>query len=430
MILWLALQTLPPALPDGQRAVTHTSERFLRPPCELMGDVDVATTPPTIDFSYAPGQDYPGKPWSAWGDALAVDGRLYYSFGDHHALGAGKSGPHGGNAFIVEYDPAAKAHRRLLDVQALLKQPPGHYTPGKIHSRLDLGSDGWLYASTHRGSTGVTKTDAFHFQGDWIVRVHPGSGRSEIVARAPLPKHGLPNGLLDPDRLIWYAGTAHASGEDDVHFLAYDVKAGKTLYAGEKGPSRSFLFARSTGKLYYVPGSGAGPLMRYDPAKPGEAPVRLPVEIDARATSAETPQGVIYAISKNGARLSAFHTRTEEVESLGDAAVGSQTYVASLDADPTGRYLYYVAGAHGGSDKDGTPVVRYDTRTRRRKVLAFLHPFYQDTLGCALRGTYATAVDPSGDKLYIVWNANRAAAKAWDTVALTVIHIPEAERTP
>ena len=37
------------------------------------------------------------------------------------------------------------------------------------------------------------------------------------------------------------------------------------------------------------------------------------------------------------------------------------------------------------------------------------------------------AVDPAGDKLYITWNVNRA-SRAWDSCALTVIHIPPEER--
>jgi hypothetical protein len=111
-------------------------------------------------------------------------------------------------------------------------------------------------------------------------------------------------------------------------------------------------------------------------------------------------------------------------------AVNGKHYVASIKADPTGRYLYYVPGAHGAADADGSPVVQYDVRTGRRKVLAFLHPCYKEKYGCALKGTYSLAVDPKGDRLYITWNANRAAPKAWDTVALTVVRIPESERQP
>ena len=125
--------------------------------------------------------------------------------------------------------------------------------------------------------------------------------------------------------------------------------------------------------------------------------------------------------------LYAFHTKTEKVEELGPAPVGAASYIASLDADPTGRYLYYNGGAHGGTEKDGTPIVQFDTKTRRKKVIAFLHPFYQQKYGGTPVGTYCTAVDPAGVKLYVTWNVNRG-GRAWDCVALSAIHIPESER--
>jgi hypothetical protein len=72
-------------------------------------------------------------------------------------------------------------------------------------------------------------------------------------------------------------------------------------------------------------------------------------------------------------------------------------------------------------------VVQFDVKTRTRKVIAFLHPFYKERYGCTLQGTFSTAVDPKGDKLYVTWNASRG-GKVWDCCALTVIHIPESER--
>src|SRR5262249_1628303 len=153
----------------------------------------IAKKPPKIDFLYFPGQTYPGKPWSAWGDSLAIDGKYYTSIGDHLA-------PQG-NAFVYEYDPASKQLKRLLDVRKLLNLPEGHYTPGKIHSRIDRGDDGWLYFSTHRGSTNAT-TEKNHYQGDWILRYHPPTGRSEVVVCGPVPKHCIPASVLDPKQLI------------------------------------------------------------------------------------------------------------------------------------------------------------------------------------------------------------------------------------
>ncbi|MBI2478549.1 MAG: hypothetical protein HYV60_07885 [Planctomycetia bacterium] len=215
----------PPQLPGDQNIVTDQSEDFLKPPATIKADVAIATTPPTVDFLFYPGQDYPGKPWSNWGDSLATGGKYYSAIGDHLAIGAKTSGDHGtGTAFVFEYDPATKSLRRLADVAKALKLPAGHYTPGKIHSRLDMGSDGWLYYATHRGSVRST-TDEFHYKGDWIFRTNPASGTTEVVVHGPVPHHSVPNGLLDPERLIYYGGTAAASDRENegIQFFAYDV---------------------------------------------------------------------------------------------------------------------------------------------------------------------------------------------------------------
>ena len=297
-----------------------------------------------------------------------------------------------------------------------------------------MGGDGLLYFSTHRGSTTVT-ADKNHYEGDWILRCDPKTGKAEVVARGPVPKHCIPNSVLDPKRLIFYGGTAPGtdSKEQGVRFFAYDAKNEKLLYSGPDGPARCMIFAKSTGKVYYVPGKEdmVGPLMRYDPKK-GGAPVKIDAVLGLRAATQETPQGIVYTVSKGGkgggeSTLFAFDTKTEKVEELVSAAVGASNYITTIDADPTGRYLYYIPGAHGGSERDGTPIVQFDTKTKAKKVIAFLHPHFKDKYGATLVGTFSAAVDPKGDKLFVTWNVSRE-SKVWDCCALTVIHIPESER--
>ncbi len=415
--------SFPPRLPQDQTVVVDTSEEFLQPPPGLAKEVRIARTPPTVEFLYFPGQIYEGKPWSNWGDSLCAQGKYFASIGDHLA-------PQG-NAFVYEYDPQKRHFRLLVDVRQLLKLPEGHYTPGKIHSRLDLGSDGWLYFSTHRGSTQVTN-DTYHYKGDWILRVHPGTGQAEVVVQGPVPKHCIPCSVLDPKRMIFYGGTVAgaAQQEKDIRFFAYDVRQRKRIYSGPHGPSRAMIWASSTGRVYYNPDGDPQTVVRWDPDK-GTAPEKIAAAFGIRAATQETPQGYVYAVSPGqkgqAAQLYAFDTRTEQVEALGSAAVASQQYITSLDADPTGRYLYYIPGAHGSSDADGTPIVQFDTRTRQKKVIAFLHPFYQRKYGVSLRGTYSSAIDEKGEKLYITWNASRG-SRAWDCCALTVVHIPPSER--
>ncbi|MEK6237127.1 MAG: hypothetical protein N2C14_20655 [Planctomycetales bacterium] len=413
----------PPKLPGGKQVVTDRSEDFLKPLGDLQDGVEIAKTPPRIDFMYYPEQTYPGNPWSVWGDGLAAKGKYYSAVGDHTAPA--------GNAFLYEYDPETKKLRTLVNVKETLKLPEGHYAPGKIHSRIDLGDDGWLYFSTHRGSTRVT-TDQYHYQGDWILRRHPEKGTTEIVARGPVSKHCIPTSVLDPKRLIFYGGTAAGIPTDKtIMFFAYDVKNRKVLHASKGGPYRYLIFSKSTGRVYYC-NKDEGPLMRYDPES-GGPPVQIDAVLGLRSATQETPDGYVYTVStRPGAALWRFNVKTEQAEKIGHAAVASRVYVTSLDADPTGRFLYYVPGAHGGAERDGTPVVQFNVQTGKKKIIAFLHPFQEKKYGYVALGTFGSAVSEDGSKLYVTWNGSRGKPTRgryrFDTCALTVIHIPESER--
>lgn len=188
------------------------------------------------------------------------------------------------------------------------------------------------------------------------------------------------------------------------------------------------MVSKSTGKVYFTPGSSDSPLMRFDPAK-GTAPEAIEGTIGIRAATNETPQGKIYTAGQTNGRceLYEFDVKTEKIRPLGPAAVGNEQYVACFSADATGKYIYYSPGAHGGGYRDGTPIVQYNTQTGKRKVIAFLHPFYEQKYGCGLHGTYAVSVTPDGSTVFCCWNAARG-TKNWDTCALTVLHIPASER--
>ena len=415
--------------PEGQ-VLGASSPALLVPTGILLEGVKIAKTSPQVDLLYYDCQTYAAKPgvWSAWGDGLAV-GDLYYSaIGDH-------SSP-GGNAFVYAYDSNTQELKKLTDLRGALKQPDGHYTPGKIHSELGLGADGWLYFSTHRGSTKIAFHETARFKGDWLMRHHPEEGKTEIVAHAPLPMQCLPCGTLDPERLIFYSGTADGKNEKAPQFLAYDLKARKVLYSDERGPARAMIRARNGMIYFHAEKSGSAPLLRFDPDKPKKGLTPIAASVGLRAASAETSEGKVYTVDRD--ELWEFDTESETARSLGATAVGSQTYITSLDHDPaTGRYLYYIPGSHGGAQADGSPLVQYDLKTKKRKVIAFLHPFFEKKIGYIPMGAYSVAGSPAGDKVYTTWNGNRKDSESkggkggkvrFNTCALTVVHIPESER--
>jgi hypothetical protein len=439
----------PPELPKGKKVVTDKSSEFIVKPehVQLEEGVEIAKEPPTIDFLYFPGQSHNSRLWSVWGDGSTFGSKYYTSFGDHDA-------PRG-EVLVYEYDSKKKKLRLLMDLREFLEQPGMQpedmdYTPSKIHSRTDIGNDGWVYFSTHRGSVKDNTTDARGYKGDNIHRLNPKTGEKEIVARYPMPKHTIPAGILDPERLIFYGGTAQGNDAPDkgVWFIAYDVKNKKLLKREPGGFNRYAIFSESTGCVFWRELSkGTGDKgdedfggRKYDPKTNRITPCpQAPV---VRAVTYETKNGIVYGFTgshgglvENKRDMWAFDVNNETLKILGPGMVGSQSYVTTMDLDPvTERYVYYVPGAHGGCVKDGTPVVQYDIKTNKRKVIAFLSEFYAEKYGYTPDGTFSTALSPDGSILFITWNGSRLpdaeGASDWDTVAMTAIHIPKSERLP
>ncbi len=423
LILLLALSQkgaawVTPTLPDGKASVTITGAVLLEPPTTVQKGVAVAKTAPEVELLYLPGQDYAGKPWSIWGESLFAGGKFYSAIGDHLA-------PRG-NAYIYEYDPAKKAAVRVADVAKTLALPEGHYVPGKIHSQIGLGSDGWLYFATHRGSTRTT-TDANKYKGDWVLRYKPADGKTEVVMQGPVPKHCIPVSALDARRMVFYGSTQPGDNKGNPHFFALDLKTRKVVHTSDDGPARAIAVSPSTGRAYYTRKSD-DKLVRYDAAA-NKSEV-LDVAIGIRAASPER-EGVIYTVSQGrkgaGASVYAFDVKAEKARELGPAAAGAQEYITALALSPDGRYLYYAPGAHGSGDRDGTPIVQMDTRSGSRKVICFLAKAC-GKFGVTPKGTYGLALDDKGARLFVTWNAARPGVKNWDVCCLTAITIPAGER--
>ena len=406
----------PPQLPGGKKFVVHTSRDFLNPGPNLRKGVDVAKTPPKVEFLYYPGQTYPGNPWCFRGVGCVWNGKYYSALCDHLApLGTAK---------LFEYDPAKRKFRLLCDTAKFLRKagqitPKMNYTPGEVQTRIEFGNDGKLYYGTTRGSTRVTN-DKNGFKGEWVLRTDPKTAKTEVVCAFPVAKHCILASVLDTKRMIFYGGTAAGDfRKKDVRFFAVDVKTGKVIKTAKNGFNRYCIFSKTTGRLYW---DGK----KYDPETRKITNSEAP---HVRSATQETPQRIVYGTSQRSAKIWAFNTKTEKLSQLGDGTVASQGYVASMHADPTGRYLYFIPGAHGGAAKDGTPVVQYDVKKKRAKVLAFLHPFFQKKYGYTPDGCFCCVLDDKGERLFISWDGWRdGQPRGWESCALMVLHIPKSER--
>jgi hypothetical protein len=407
----------PPELPDGQTVVTESAPSFLQPGGNLREGVEVAKTAPVVDFAYYPKQDYPGNPWSHRSDGIVVGDRYFTSSNDHLAPK--------GTAHLWQYEGKLKQFTHLVDTTAFLESvnafpPEMNYRPGEMQSRIDLGSDGWLYYATDRGSPTVTH-DGNGYLGEWILRTHPQTRATEIVYTHPIAKHTIPCSALDPKRMIFYGGTAvgRNAPNQKIQFFALDLKTRKLLIVADDGPYRVLIFSPSTGKVFW---DGRC----YDPETNTITESKVP---NVRSASRETAEGLVYGTSGTKADLWVFDVRTGEVKQLGNIGVAKQEYIASIEVDPAGRYLYYVPGAHGGASADGTPIVQYEIKTGRRKVLAFLHAHFWEKYGYALDGSFGNALDEKGERFFISWDGwRKGQPRGTECAAISVVHIPASER--
>jgi hypothetical protein len=407
----------PPTLTGGKTEATEKSPLFLKAGPNLREEVAIAKEPPLVEFAFYPKQDYPGNPWSHRSDGIVIGDTYYSSSNDHLA-------PRG-TALLWDYNASTRKFRLLCDTTNFLESakafpPDMNYRPGEMQSRIDLGSDGWLYYATDRGSPTVTN-DAHGYQGEWILRTDPKTLKTEIVYTHPIEKHTIPASVLDPERMILYCGTAVGKDAPNqkIQFFALDVKNRKILKVAADGPTRTLIFSKSTGRVFWQ-----GKM--YDPKTNAISRANVP---HVRSATRETPQGIVYGTSETRADLWAFNVKTGELKQLGSGAVGTQEYIASIEADPTGRYLYYVPGAHGGASKDGTPIVQFDVQTGKKKVLAFLHELFWEKHGYALDGSFGSALDEKGERFFISWDGFRKGQpRGMESCSLTVVYIPASER--
>ncbi len=408
-------QTLPwpPELPGGKQPQTI--------------DIDGVE----VEFIFFPGQDRPPGPgpWSVWGNGLCVGDHYYTSIGNHESPI--------GRVLIYDYNLKSRQLNLLTDVTDYLRRNAQKgdqdYLPGKIHGRLDRGRDGWLYYATYYGHAhGSIRTNNFH--GDWIMRTHPETGQTEIVCEFPVADHTIPGGFLDPERMLFYGGTvAGPDAEQKIcTFFVYDVENRELRKTFQPGFSRCGMLAKSTGRVYW---GGGDQGWKYDPETNEVEACGAP---GVRSCTPEL-NGLIYGTSGANCNLWVFDTREEKLSQLSDGRVGRQGYTTAISIDPTEQFLYYAPGGHGGSENEGTPVVRYDIQKKEARPIVKLKDAIEKAFGYIPCGSFGSALSPDGSTLCLTyngsrsrkyfpalthWDERRTPTALWDTAAMVVIHLP------
>ncbi|MGH8913251.1 MAG: hypothetical protein ACRDZM_01900, partial [Acidimicrobiia bacterium] len=136
----------------------------------------------TVEGAIYPRPDYPGDPWSQWGQGWALaDGRFYSGLGDHQ-------GPDG-NSYLYEYDPASGSLTMIGDLLSYVDDhTPGTWGYGKIHAQMVGGACGEIYLSSYWGSyRDLNFTDTY--RGDILFRLDP-QRRTIDRLTVPVDQHG------------------------------------------------------------------------------------------------------------------------------------------------------------------------------------------------------------------------------------------------
>lgn len=378
-----------------------------------------------IDFVPHPLPPYRGKPWSHWGEALlASNGRYYTGIGDHRGAD--------GNAFLYEYDPAAKTLRAVGDVlQAYGAHDRGAWGYGKIHGRIGEDRCGLLYFNTYWGTRRGGLQYAGSYQGDLLMRYDPRSQKL-ISLGVPMPKMGTPSTQLWPEGNLFYGEANHPATEganwpEGKVFWAYDLAEQKVVFTSEglidQGSGREIAVDRQ-GRAYY---SGAGrDLLRYDPETTTARKVAFfPHDGELRAATRPAPDGKIFMTTNHENRAYLFDPETGGLKDLGP--LPSDT--ASLALTESGEEAYFTPGAHGQARGFGFPLMAIDRKGKTRTIVE-LGPLIEAAGGPYPAGTYSYSTDPErpGD-VYILANAGPVGSEeAFGQPLVMVVHLPPSER--
>ncbi len=435
--------------------MSDTTKRFIELPSDYpdVVDFDVASEPPQVDFAIVQGLN----PWflpiddqihvsplsaaggfAMWSGFGAVrrgpDNCFYYSIGNHLY--------YGGNAYMLKYDPEKKTQSVCYELRKLLNWEPSMWTDGKIHGNPDIDKNGNMYVTTFSGPRPLhTDLDNIDYKGGHVIKYN--------IFTNDVQDLGIP---LEGDTWCYSAYSAQlellfAVGQAKHMVMAYDTTGQKLKYGGFPPPDiswwmRCILIDPDTGKVYSSNTLHRGqemPFISWEPRNNTFRNLTLQSPVNSitgkrEPLRAHTPikdhNGVYWCFDEFG-YIFTFNPVEETVEPIGINWGKTGKYTANLVISPKGRYLYYLPGAHNKMYQYGTPLVQFDTKTRKKKVLVFFNDFYIDKYGYNPYGAYGIEIDASGESVFFYTNglfSSKEMGSGYGRPAIFHVHIPESER--
>ncbi len=422
--------------------VSDRSDKMLVEPKEeqVVRDFTVAKIPPEVRMRIIPdmtpeyfSEDAKEAAWANWGKCVrSEDNRFFFSVGDHRGEGC--------QINIYEYCPARNALFRAVDVTKLLGWTDRSYTDGKIHGRMGIMPDGTLWAATHYGVYPDSSWFENGFRGSWLLSYNINTHEAKNWG-VPLVGTNLPEFNLDPAR-----GRMVGTGSFNT-VLCWDAVEKKVRYGGcpPKGWiwwERAMLLDDETGKFWSSDMSDTqyrflsfdpelNRFERYELSAPKNPYTKMVGQLRGY-TERRAMDGAFYCVAQNGAMFR-FRPEKPSVEPVG-VNWDKGRYTATTAIDASGRYFYYMPGGMKmQTANEYGPLVQYDVKTGKKKVLAWLVDYYYDTYGYWIGGTYGMEISKDGSYLVIVMNGafvtrDDANGSPYGNPALFVVNIPQEER--
>jgi len=409
----------------------------------------MAGTAPEIDFVIIPVEPrfvrvYNNQYESGWwgnycqSNYFEPTGKFYTGVADH--------GVYDAHIYLVEYDPVTKKVRCLPEVNRSIGRSPDRFGDGILHGWLDFYQSEQLarphlWFCTYWGRFPEPRDEdyATGYDGGHIVSYDMAT-EEFVDYGVPLPRTSWPYHRVDSRRGMLYAVSLFSE------FLAWDINAQKTRWAGylPKGMTwynRSILLDAETGMVYTTNADESDTLrhmIRYNPVRNRFTVMDCHMPKNARTgaidhmraqTRDRGPDNLVWGVTSSG-ELFSFDSDNEKIEDKGINWPGDGRYTCTMERSPGGRYIYYQVMSY----KDGSPVIQYDTKTGKKKVLTFLYPYYSKKYGYIPTGSYSFKLDSTGGLLFMVWNgafiepAEDIGVDFWGHCSIMLMHIPESER--
>ncbi len=306
---------------------------------------------------------------------------------------------------------------------------------------MDILPDGTLVAATWNGYSNMKQEwfDHGYVKGGYVLTYNIYTGIAESHG-IPMYGDSWPNTVVDKQTGVLLAGGRFGT------FMAYDVRKKKLLYGGMPTDgitwdSRTTILDERTGMAYTTDSSSednqfvsydqlTNEFRRLDCYVPKNPVTGKSVGFRAYAAQ-PTFDKLFYCVDSQGT-IFTFSPEEEKTEFVDINWGESGIYTPSIAMSPKCRYLYYLSTGYGEQRKLNTPVIQYDIKTKQKKVIAFLAPYYEKKYGYSPTGTFGIELSEDGSLLVIHMNGgfvpNRYEMANSIYASIFAIHIPESER--